>query len=80
MIWGRKRRGGNPNSLEDRYRALVRLVERRGFEPHGLSLIEVDGGFFVRGVCNTGRKGGTLVTSEMISADELLAEIEELDA
>ena len=80
MAWGRKKRGGDPNSLEDRYRALVRLVERRGFAPQGLTVIEVDGGFVVRGVCTSRRKGGASVTSETIVADELLAEVEQLEA
>jgi hypothetical protein len=75
MRWGKKR-GGNPDSLEDRYRALARLIERRGFEPRGLMLIEVDGGYVIRGIRGRGRTTG--VASDTIALDELLAEIEEL--
>ncbi len=75
MRWG-KRRGGNPDSLEDRYRALARLIQRRGFEPRGLMLVEVDGGYVIRGIRGSGRTTG--VGSDTIALDELLAEIEEL--
>lgn len=75
-MWGRKRRG-DPNSVEDRYRAVVRLLLRRGFEPQGLTLVEVDGGFIVRGLRDR-KNHGIGVSNDMISAEELLAEIERL--
>ena len=78
MAWGRKKRGGNPRSVEDRYRALARLVTERGFAPQGLVLIEIDGGFLVRGVRDTGGRGGVLVASDTIAAEELLAAVEDL--
>lgn len=76
MAWGWKRRG-DPDSFEDRYRAVARLIERRGFEAHGLTVIEVDGGFVVRGLRGAGRRYAD-VTSDTISAEELLAEVENL--
>ena len=76
MAWGRKRRG-DPSSVEDRYRAVIRLVTRRGFEPQGLMLMEVDGGFIVRGLRNAGHRNTNLV-SDTISVEELLAEVENL--
>jgi hypothetical protein len=76
MAWGWKKRG-DPNSVEDRYRAVVRLLTRRGFEPQGLTLIEVDGGFVVRGLRTSGYRNVT-VASETISAEELLTELENL--
>ena len=76
MPFGWKRRG-DPDSIEDRYRAAARLIARRGFEPHGLTMIEVDGGFVVRGLRTAGRRYAD-VTSDTISAEELLAEIETL--
>ena len=75
MRWGKKR-GGNPDSLEDRYRALARLIERRGFEARGLLVIEVDGGYVIRGLRANSRD--TAVASDTIAMDELLAEIEDL--
>lgn len=75
-MWGRKRRG-DPNSVEDRYRAVVRLLLRRGFEPQGLTLIEVDGGFVVRGLRD--RKNHSIgVSSDTISAEEILIELDHL--
>lgn len=75
-MWGRKRRG-DPNSVEDRYRAVARLALRRGFEPQGLTLIEVDGGFVVRGLRDL--KDRTVgVGNDTISADDILAELEHL--
>lgn len=76
MAWGWKRRG-DPDSFEDRYRAVARLIERRGFEAQGLTVIEVDGGFVVRGLRAVGRRYAD-VTSDTISAEELLAEVESL--
>ena len=76
MAWGWKRRGDR-NSIEDRYRAAARLVTRRGFEPQGLTMIEVDGGFVVRGLRTAGRRYAD-VTSDTISAEELHTEIENL--
>ena len=73
--WWKRR--GTANSIEDRSRALARLVARRGFDPRGLTLVEVDGGFLVRGLRVEGR-GGPVVISETIAAEELLAEVEEL--
>ena len=78
MRWGKKR-GGDPHALEDRYRALARLIERRGFASQGLVLIEVDGGFVVR-CLRAKSKGGPVVVSESIAVDELLTEIEDLPA
>ncbi len=75
-MWGRKRRG-DPNSVEDRYRAVVRLVMRRGFEPQGLTLIEVDGGFVVRGLRDL-KNHTTGVSSDTISAEEVLTELDHL--
>ncbi len=75
MIWGRKRHG-DPESVEDRYRAVVRLVLRRGFAPQGLTLVEVDGGFVVRGLRTAHRS--LAPASETISVEELLAELENL--
>ena len=76
MAWGRKRRG-DPDSTEDRYRAVVRLLLRRGFEPQGLTLIEVDGGFVVRGLRAIEYRT-VQMSSDIITADELLAELEHL--
>lgn len=76
MAWGWKKRG-DPQSIEDRYRAVVRLVTRRGFEPQGLILIEVDGGFVVRGLRATGHRSVGL-GSDTISVEELLTEVENL--
>jgi hypothetical protein len=76
MAWGWKRHG-NPDSFEDRYRAVARLIARRGFEPQGLTVIEVDGGFVVRGLRTIGRRYAD-VTSDTISAEELLAEVDNL--
>lgn len=76
MLWGWKRRG-DPNSIEDRYRAAARLIARRGFEAQGLTLIEVDGGFVVRGLRTAGRRHAD-VSSDTLSAEELDAEIENL--
>ena len=76
MAWGWKRRG-DPDSFEDRYRAVARLIERRGFGAQGLTVIEVDGGFVVRGLRAAGRRYAD-VTSDTISAEELLAEVENL--
>lgn len=78
MRWGKKR-GGDPESLEDRYRALARLVERRGFDQQGLMLIEVEGGFVVRGLRRDRHRGGGAIASDTIAQDELLDEIEGLD-
>ena len=75
MRWGKKR-GGNPDSLEDRYRTLGRLIEQRGFASQGLMTIEVEGGYVIRGLRADGRE--LLVTSDTIALDELLAELEEL--
>ena len=75
-MWGRKRRG-DPNSVEDRYRAVVRLALRRGFEPQGLTLIEVDGGFVVRGLRDL-KNRTTGVSNDTIAAEEILAELEHL--
>ena len=75
MAWRRKERL-DPNSLEDRYRVVARLVERQGFDPHGLIVIEVDGGLLVRGVRATGRRGIPLVVSATIAAEDLLAEMD----
>jgi hypothetical protein len=75
MVWRRKQQL-NPDSLEDRYRVVARLVERQGFEPRGLIVIEVDGGFVVRGVRATGRRGIPLVVSATIAAEDLLAEMD----
>jgi hypothetical protein len=75
-VWGRKRRG-DPGSVEDRYRAVVRLLLRRGFDPQGLTLIEVDGGFVVRGLRDL-NSHSTVVSNDTISADEVLAELEHL--
>lgn len=75
-MWGRKRRG-DPGSVEDRYRAVVRLLLRRGFDPQGLTLIEVDGGFVVRGLRDL-NSHSTVVSNDTISADEVLAELEHL--
>ena len=75
-MWGRKRRG-DPNSVEDRYRAVARLALRRGFDPQGLTVIEVDGGFVVRGLRDL--KNRTIgVGNDTISAEEILAELEQL--
>ena len=76
MAWGWKRRG-DPNSVEDRYRAVIRLVTRRGFEPQGLVLIEVDGGFVVRGLRGSGHRNFG-IASDTISVEELQAEVENL--
>lgn len=76
MPWGRKWRGDR-GSVEDRYRAVVRLLLRRGFEPQGLTLIEVDGGFIVRGLRAIERRT-IAMSSDTISADEVLAEVEHL--
>ena len=76
MVWGWWRRG-DPNSVEDHYRAVGRLIERRGFDPRGLTLIEVDGGFVVRGLRRVG-KHHVGVASDTIAAEELLAELENL--
>jgi hypothetical protein len=75
-VWGRKRRG-DPDSVEDRYRAVVRLLLRRGFDPQGLTLIEVDGGFVVRGLRDL-NSHSTVVSNDTISAEEVLAELEHL--
>lgn len=77
MAWGRKKRG-DPSSVEDRYRAVVRLLLRRGFEPQGLTLIEVDGGFIVRGLCAIERRT-VQMSSATITADEVLVELDRLD-
>ncbi len=76
MAWGRKRRG-DPSSVEDRYRAVVRLLLRRGFEPQGLTLIEVDGGFVVRGLRAIERRT-IQMSSDTITADEMLVELDHL--
>lgn len=76
MPWGRKRRG-DPNSVEDRYRAVVRLLLRRGFEPQGLTLIEVDGDFIVRGLRAIDRRTIT-VSSDTITVDDVLIELDHL--
>jgi len=76
MAWGRKRRG-DPSSVEDRYRAVVRLLLRRGFEPQGLTLIEVDGGFVVRGLRAIEQRT-IQMSSDTITADEVLVELEHL--
>jgi len=76
MGWGRKRRG-DPSSVEDRYRAVVRLLLRRGFEPQGLTLIEVDGGFVVRGLRAIEHRT-IQMSSATITADEVLVELDYL--
>lgn len=76
MPWGRKRRG-DPDSVEDRYRAVVRLLLRRGFEPQGLTLIEVDGDFIVRGLRAIDRRTIT-VSSDTITVDDVLIELDHL--
>ncbi len=75
-MWGRKRRG-DPDSVEDRYRAVVRLIVRRSFDSRGLTLIEVDGGFVVRGLRDLNNHS-TAVSNDTISAEEVLAELEHL--
>jgi hypothetical protein len=76
MAWGRKRRG-DPSSVEDRYRAVVRLLLRRGFEPQGLTLIEVDGGFVVRGLRAIEQRT-IQMSSDTITVDEVLVELDHL--
>lgn len=76
MAWGRKRRG-DPSSVEDRYRAVVRLLLRRGFAPQGLTLIEVDGGFVVRGLRAVEYRT-VQMSSATITADELSVELDRL--
>jgi len=52
-------------------------VARHGFDPRGLTLVEIDGGFLVRGLRVEGRSGAIAI-SETIAVEELLAEVEDL--
>ena len=73
-MWGRKRRG-DPDSVGDRYRAVARLA--CGSKPQGLTRIEVDDGFVVRGLRDL-KNRTTGVSNDTISAEEILVELEHL--
>ena len=55
----------------------MRLLLRRGFESQGLTLIEVDGGFVVRGLRAIERRT-IQMSSDTITADEMLVELDHL--
>ncbi len=55
----------------------MRLLLRRGFESQGLTLIEVDGGFVVRGLRAVEHRT-IQMSSDTITADEVLVELDHL--
>ena len=80
-----RRRAPGPRrreSNEARLRALGVLLDRRGYQPDGLCLLEVNGGFEVTGltVPERGAAYDLAQRSEHISATELDATIEQLKA
>lgn len=79
MRWARKR-GMDPESLEARFRALARLIERRGFRARGLVTIEADGDFIVRGMRQIADGEPVGMSNETISKGEVLMEIDSLSA
>lgn len=77
MRW-RRRPAVDRDSLETRFRALARLVERQGFRASGLVAIEVDGAYVVRGMRQHGDSPSLSMSSVTIAAKDLRAEIETL--
>ena len=74
---GTRRRESN----EARLRALGVLLDRRGYQPEGLCLLEVNGGFEVTGLTipERGAAYDLAQRSEHISAAELDAAITQLE-
>lgn len=79
MPW-RRRPDLNRDALETRFRALARLIERKGFRPDGLVVIEVEGAYVIRGMRPHASGERPSIGSVTIAAADLAAEIEAMRA
>lgn len=79
MSWQR-RPDRDRGALETRFRALARLIERKGFRPDGLVVIEVEGAYVIRGMRPRASSETPTISSETIAAADLAAEIDALRA
>lgn len=79
MPW-RRRPDLDRDALETRFRALARLLERKGFRPEGLVVIEVEGAYVIRGMRHQASNETPSISSETIAAHDLAAEIDAMRA